>query len=120
MRIDYYRMMRKWRTDLYRYGLRLTFDLTIPNPGARLWALYRRVNHLDARLREPFSFPLQPEDLTEANWESEAANHGVVIDPPAPGGRYAGHFPISSRTPTAAWRSSTSWRLTDTRWTRAL
>jgi hypothetical protein len=84
MRIDYYRMMRKWRTDLFRYGLRLTFDIAIPNPGARLWALYRRVRQLDAQIREPFAFPLKPQDLTETNWDEKAANYGAVIDPPPP------------------------------------
>lgn len=82
MRIDYYRMMRKWRTDLYRYGLRLTFDIAIPNPGARLWALYRRVRQLDLRIRKPFSFSLKPQDLTDGNWQTQAATYGAVIDPP--------------------------------------
>ena len=35
IRIDYFKMMRKWRTDLYRYGLRMTYDMTIPTPGVR-------------------------------------------------------------------------------------
>lgn len=29
MRIDYFSMMRKWRVRLYRYGLRLTYDIVI-------------------------------------------------------------------------------------------
>lgn len=82
IRVDYYRLMRKWRTDLFRYGLRLTFDIAIPHPGARLWALYRRVRELDADIRKPFAFPLKPHDLTEANWKAEAAKYGSVIDPP--------------------------------------
>jgi hypothetical protein len=36
MRVDYFSMMRKWHVGLYRYGVRLTYDLTIPEPGAAL------------------------------------------------------------------------------------
>jgi hypothetical protein len=43
IRVDYFRMMRKWRTDLYRYGLRLTYDIAIPLPGVRLWAQHERL-----------------------------------------------------------------------------
>lgn len=86
IRIDYYRMMRKWRTDLFRYGLRLTFDIVIPNPGARLWALHRRVRELDEKIRKPFVFPLKLTDLTDENdkWRSEADKYGGVIEPPPP------------------------------------
>ena len=34
-RIDFYQLVRKWQVDLYRYGVRLTYDLTIPEPGIR-------------------------------------------------------------------------------------
>ncbi|WP_218013152.1 type II secretion system protein GspG [Bacillus wiedmannii] len=86
IRIDYYRMMRKWRTDLFRYGLRLTFDIVIPNPGARLWALHRRVRELDKEIQKPFVFPLKLTDLTEENdkWKIEADKYGGVIEPPPP------------------------------------
>src|SRR5262249_25113922 len=50
LRLDYYRMMRKWRVNLYRYGLRLTYDIPVPNPGARLWARHMEVKALDAQL----------------------------------------------------------------------
>jgi hypothetical protein len=85
MRVDYYRMMRKWRTDLLRYGLRLTFDVAIPNPGARLWALYRRLRDLDRQIAEPFVFTLDPQALTDGSWADTAASFGATIDaPPAP------------------------------------
>jgi hypothetical protein len=34
VRIDYFKMMRKWRTDLYRYGMRMTYDICVPTPGS--------------------------------------------------------------------------------------
>ena len=33
MRIDYFQLARKWKVDLLRYGLRMTYDIVIPNPG---------------------------------------------------------------------------------------
>ncbi|MEU4580371.1 type II secretion system protein GspG [Nonomuraea sp. ATR24] len=84
LRIDFYRMMRKWRTDLFRYGLRLTFDIMVPNPGARLWALYRQVRELDAQIRKPFVFPLTLDQLTDANWSAEATKWSAAVDPPPP------------------------------------
>jgi hypothetical protein len=33
IRIDYFSLMRKWRVRLYRFGLRLTYDMVIPGTG---------------------------------------------------------------------------------------
>lgn len=84
MRVDYYRMMRKWRTDLFRYGLRLTFDVAIPTPGARLWALYRKVRALDAQIAAPFVFSLKPDELTDLNWQTKAGEFGAALEAPPP------------------------------------
>ena len=44
IRVDYYQLMRKWKVDLIRYGLRMTYDIVVPNPGsslaAKVWELY--------------------------------------------------------------------------------
>ncbi|ODT05868.1 MAG: hypothetical protein ABS58_14010 [Mesorhizobium sp. SCN 65-20] len=82
VRIDFYRMMRKWRIEHYRYGLRLTFDINIPNPGARLWAKYRDLRLYDQQIREPFVFTLAPDGLTDGNWQTESSKLGTAIDPP--------------------------------------
>ena len=82
VRIDYYRMMRKWRTDLYRYGLRLTYDITIPTPGARFWARWQRLRRLEEEIRRPFAFAIQPSAVTESNWHTLAAQYGVNLEPP--------------------------------------
>jgi hypothetical protein len=88
IRIDYYRMMRKWRTDLFRYGLRMTYDITIPTPGVRLWARWRRIEELDVLLRVPFVFPLKPSDINDDNWRAKAGEFdapiAVVPPPPSP------------------------------------
>jgi len=85
VRIDYYRMMRKWRTDLFRYGLRLTFDIAIPNPGARLWAQYRRLAELDRQIAEPLPFTLAPNEIRLDNWQRLEMEHQVTLDPPPAG-----------------------------------
>lgn len=82
VRIDYYRMMRKWRTDLFRYGLRMTYDITIPTPGVRFWAYWKKIEALDAAIATPFAFPLKPTDITDTTWPTLAAEYGVVLDPP--------------------------------------
>jgi hypothetical protein len=85
IRIDYYRMMRKWRTDLFRYGLRQTYDIAIPLPGVRLWALHQQLADLDARIRAPLQFGLQPQALNGGNYRAEALKLQTRVDdePPA-------------------------------------
>jgi hypothetical protein len=38
LRIDFHQMLRQWRVDLYRYGIRLTYDIVVPAPGIDLLA----------------------------------------------------------------------------------
>ena len=84
LRIDFSRMMRKWRTDLLRYGLRLTFDIVVPNPGERLWDQYRKLEALEAQLRQPMDFTLKPDDLTDTNWLTYATQYQADVEPPPP------------------------------------
>lgn len=86
IRIDYYRMMRKWRTDLFRYGLRQTYDIAIPLPGVRLWALHQKIAEMDKTLREQFVFSLNADDLTDGNWPAKAIEFGAPVGaiPPPP------------------------------------
>ncbi|PTA47811.1 type II secretion system protein GspG [Micromonospora sp. RP3T] len=82
LRVDYFRMMRRWRVDLFRYGLRLTFDVAVPNPGARLWARHRELADLDVRIRTPFTFALSVDDITDTGWVALAKEYGVGLEPP--------------------------------------
>jgi hypothetical protein len=88
-------MMRKWRTDLYRYGLRMTYDITIPTPGVRIWARWQRIAELDRKIGSPFVFErpdgsglLHIGDISEKDktnplyWETLAERYQVRIDPP--------------------------------------
>jgi hypothetical protein len=82
MRLDYYQLMRKWRTDLYRYGLRMTYDIVIPSPGAGLIQKLDEIRGLDARIDEPFVISIQPNSITRDNWEVMAGRWTAKVDAP--------------------------------------
>ncbi|NLH68820.1 MAG: hypothetical protein GX454_01365 [Brooklawnia sp.] len=64
MRLDYFQLARKWKVDLLRYGLRMTYDIVIPNPGASIATLVQSVQELDALIDTPFAFDLALGDIT--------------------------------------------------------
>lgn len=82
MRIDYFSIMRKWYVALYRYGLRLTYDVTIPEPGAAMRSAYRDLDLLQKQAALGFQFTLQIEDVTAASWSSLIDEYGISLDPP--------------------------------------
>jgi hypothetical protein len=57
MRIDYYSMMRKWYVALYRYGIRLTYDVTVPEPGATLRENFALLDILQKSQNSQFPLP---------------------------------------------------------------
>ena len=82
MRVDYYQLMRKWRVDLYRYDLRLTYDITIPNPSAELIHQIEEVYSLDKLIDRPFEFPLALSLVTPSKWTTYAALYSANVEPP--------------------------------------
>jgi hypothetical protein len=91
-RVDYYQLVRKWRVDLYRYGVRLTYDITIPEPGSDILSKILEIQALTAALSEGFGSPsstlpwarfdLAPDGITRNNYLTYAAQYGAVVDPP--------------------------------------
>lgn len=91
-RVDYYQLVRKWRVDLYRYGLRMTYDLTIPEPGSDILSKIVEINSLTAALQEGFGsadstlpwarFDLTPEQINRYNYLGLAAQYGATVEPP--------------------------------------
>lgn len=91
-RIDFYQLVRKWQVDLHRYGVRLTYDLTIPEPGSDILSKIIELNTLRGLLQEGFNtsktgpawaqFKLVPDDIDRGNYEARAAEFGVSIEPP--------------------------------------
>lgn len=91
-RVDYYDLVRKWRVDLYRYGLRMTYDLTIPEPGSDILSRLVELKAVTAALQESFGeasatlpwarFDLTPPQITRGNYLTLAAQYGVPVEPP--------------------------------------
>jgi GH18 family chitinase len=82
MRIDYFKRVRKWQSDLYRYGVRLTYDVVLPDPGGRLRQREIELQAILDELGTEFRLELVPSDVQVYNWEQLADQYGVVI--PAP------------------------------------
>jgi hypothetical protein len=93
-RVDYYRLLRKWRVNLFRYGVRMTYDLTIPEPGSDVLSRIREVQELRSILEQGFDSPsatvawarfdLRPVDITRANYLLLAAQYNASVEPPPP------------------------------------
>lgn len=93
VRVDYYQLLRKWRVDLYRYGIRLTYDLTIPEPGSDILSKIQEIKSLQQALGQGFGnpeatlpwarFTLQPTGVTRGNYATLAALYGTAVEPPA-------------------------------------
>jgi hypothetical protein len=64
MRIDYFQLARKWKLDLLRYGLRMTYDIVIPNPGSGIVKLVEDLKALEAMINTPFTFTLPLSAIT--------------------------------------------------------
>jgi hypothetical protein len=85
IRIDYFSIMRKWYVALYRYGLRLTYDITIPEPAAAMREAYRSLAKLQAQAAQGFNFGLKYSDITTSNYTSLASSYGAQVPtPPQP------------------------------------
>jgi hypothetical protein len=84
VRYDYYQLMRKWRVNLHRYGVRLTYDLTIPEPAHDLLGPYIELNALNTLLEKGFVFDVNPNYVNRANYLYYQTKYGVSIDPPPP------------------------------------
>jgi hypothetical protein len=94
-RVDYYQLLRKWRVDLTRYGLRLTYDITIPEPGLDILSKIEEINSINELLTKEFTFPpkddkdhptsFKLEDLNSGNYRTYAAEYNVpVVDDALP------------------------------------
>ncbi|HEY4241448.1 MAG TPA: hypothetical protein VGM88_16620 [Kofleriaceae bacterium] len=82
MRIDYFSIMRKWHCALYRYGLRLTYDITIPEPGAAMREQYMLLDQLQKSLGKPFLFEIAHANITPTTYLAYADLYSVDVPPP--------------------------------------
>jgi hypothetical protein len=92
IRIDYFSLMRKWHVGLYRYGLRLTYDIVIPEPGGTLREAYAKLAQLKAQMTQQFVFPYKHSDITTDTKPGDSEPYYLVLAdkysvdvPPPPG-----------------------------------
>jgi hypothetical protein len=78
IRIDYFSILRKWHVGLYRYGLRLTYDLAIPEPGSALRKIYADIANLRSTLG-PFVFNVSHADITAEIRPGEKQPHYLAL-----------------------------------------
>jgi hypothetical protein len=82
IRYDFHRLMKKWRIDLYRYGLRLTYDMLIPEPGSYLLRKYIRLKNINDELAKENPFDLSPSQINRMSWENYSRIYDVSLEPP--------------------------------------
>ena len=90
MRIDYFSLMRRWYVALYRYGLRLTYDITVPEPGAAMREAYAQLAQLQAVVSQQFDFPVTYEQISAVSpapagqtyYLDLASKYGAQVSPP--------------------------------------
>jgi hypothetical protein len=80
-RVDYYQLLRKWRVDLHRYGIRLTYDIVLPEPGWGLLSKIIEIQDVRRELEKPFEdlFLLKPGDIDRDNYPVYASDYGVAV-----------------------------------------
>ncbi|WP_316434701.1 hypothetical protein [Leptolyngbya sp. NK1-12] len=83
IRIDYFSIMRKWHVGLYRYGLRLTYDIAIPQPGAAMRKIYAAIDELQKQMK-PFDFPVTHAEITLDNYLDLANRYDAQVPLPPP------------------------------------
>lgn len=88
MRIDYFDLARKWKLDLLRYGLRMTYDIVIPNPGSGIVTKVAQVKELDSQIDVPFTFILPLSAITTSNYDSLAADYDASVAAPPEDPKY--------------------------------
>ncbi|HTD39111.1 MAG TPA: hypothetical protein VK671_00725, partial [Mucilaginibacter sp.] len=82
IRVDYYQLMRKWKVNLIRYGLRMTYDIVLPNPGNALAFKLGQLFVLKLTAAADHVFAVKLSDITVTNWADYEQQFGVSIDPP--------------------------------------
>lgn len=81
VRWDFHRIVRAWEVSLYRYGIRLTYDLTIPEPGSYLLRHYKEIERLETEIERPPTIP-NVTGLTPESWDRWQAMYNMPIEAP--------------------------------------
>lgn len=84
VRWDFHRLMKRWKVSLYRFDVRLTYDLVIPEPASYLMRKYVKLARLREELDSAFDVAFTPTSITRGNWPTLGARYGVALDAPPP------------------------------------
>lgn len=82
VRWDFHRVMKKWEIELYRYGLRMTYDIVLPEPGSYLLRQHLRLQTIEQELAAERILPVAISSLTRESWRDLASEYGARLDPP--------------------------------------
>jgi hypothetical protein len=78
----YHRLMTKWKVQLARYDVRLTYDLIVPDPANRLLRLHEELRRLRNAVATDDVFPVALDDVNQQTFQELAATFGVPLEPP--------------------------------------
>jgi hypothetical protein len=85
MQVDYYKRMQRWHSVLLRYGVRLTYDVVLPDPGRILRGRVLQMKEIVDALSSSFEFSLAVSDIKPKTYQQYAAQYGVTLPtPPEP------------------------------------
>jgi len=82
IRVDYFQLMRKWEVNLIRYGLRMTYDIVLPNPGNALIGRLAQLDQLNTQIAADHVFSVTLDQITPTSWQALEQQFGVSLDPP--------------------------------------
>lgn len=82
MRVDYFQLLRRWKVDLIRYGLRMTYDLVVPNPGFDLIQKVLELASLGQQIAAGHTFDVPLTAITPSTWATYAHDFDAEVDPP--------------------------------------
>ena len=102
MQIDYYRRVRRWQSELFRWGVRMTWDLVLPDPGRDLRGRLHELADVEGRLARPFSFDLAVSAVSGSTWAALAATYGATLAPPPAPQRVEASQTFAYETPNVA------------------
>jgi hypothetical protein len=75
-------MMREWHVELFQYDIRLTYDITVPEPGSYLLRMYVELDRLQEQIDRGPQNPPPISSLTPENWQRTRDQFGVAVEPP--------------------------------------
>lgn len=71
LQLDYHRQMREWEVTLTRTGMRLAYDIVLPNPAKDIIQKHMELKKIEDQLIKPFQFDLSPQSIEFENQNAD-------------------------------------------------